>query len=313
MSAAPDPESLHPQGQRRAALGGNAICALSMICWSAGFPAAEILLDTWPPLALIAARLLGAVLMLLPVWLLLDGPRAVLRARWGRGLLIGGIAFGLGTWLLVIAQALTDAVTVAIIASACPVAAVIVEMIWEKRRLTLPFAGGVVATVLGGVVAVGGGGVQIGLGALAAVGSCFLFSWGSYLTVRDLATLSPVGRTTLTLAGGLLTMGSIAVVASLAGMNVAPSAPVDLHQIGLLAIYALAAMGLSQLLWIISVGRLGVAVASFHINLAPFYVMLILLALGGGWDWRAALGAVIVASGVVLAQSRPGVSRKKKV
>ncbi|WP_291837882.1 hypothetical protein [Limimaricola sp.] len=44
------------------------------------------------------------------------------------------------------------------------------------------------------------------------------------------------------------------------------------------------------------------AVAAFHINIAPFYVMMILLALGGVWNWPQAIGAAIVALGVVLAQ-----------
>ena len=302
LAQAPDPMLQPPLEVRRPALSGNALAVASILAWSAGFPAADILLDSWDPLALIAARLAGAVAMLLPVWLILDGPRAVMGARWGRGLFVGGIAFGFGAWLLVIAQSLTDAVTVAIIASACPVAAVIVEMIWEKRRLSAGFVAGLVATVVGGIVATGGGGVALGLGALVAVASCFLFSWGSFLTVRDFPTLSPIGRTTLTLAGGLLAMGTLVLGADLAGMSVLPETRIDRQQIGLLAIYALAGMALSQVMWIASVGRLGIAVASFHINVAPFYVMLYLLALGGGWDWQAALGAAIVAAGVVLAQ-----------
>jgi drug/metabolite transporter (DMT)-like permease len=62
------------------------------------------------------------------------------------------------------------------------------------------------------------------------------------------------------------------------------------------------AFALSQLLWVASAGRLGVAVAAFHVNVAPFYTMLILLALGGVWSWPQAIGAAIVAFGVVLAQ-----------
>ena len=61
-------------------------------------------------------------------------------------------------------------------------------------------------------------------------------------------------------------------------------------------------MGLSQLLWIASVGRLGIGLASFHINVAPFYVMVIMLVLGAAWSWPQAIGAAIVGAGVVLAQ-----------
>lgn len=34
----------------------------------------------------------------------------------------------------------------------------------------------------------------------------------------------------------------------------------------------------------------------------PFYVMLILVALGGDWSWLRAIGAAVVALGVLLAQ-----------
>ena len=44
-------------------------------------------------------------------------------------------------------------------------------------------------------------------------------------------------------------------------------------------------MAISQLLWIISVGRIGIGAASMHMNAVPFYVMLIVFALGGAWNW----------------------------
>ena len=77
---------------------------------------------------------------------------------------------------------------------------------------------------------------------------------------------------------------------------------ISIQQFGHLAIYAVAAMALSQILFIASVARLGVALTSFHINIAPFYVMLMLIALGGAWDWRAAAGAAIVGLGVLVSQ-----------
>ena len=67
-----------------------------------------------------------------------------------------------------------------------------------------------------------------------------------------------------------------------------------------------AGMALSQVMWIASVGHLGVAVAAFHINVAPFYVMLLMIALGGSWSWPQAIGAAIVAFGVLLSQERRG-------
>ena len=57
-----------------------------------------------------------------------------------------------------------------------------------------------------------------------------------------------------------------------------------------LAVFALGSLALSQILWIISVGRLGIGLASLHINAVPFYVMLILFALGADLELGAGAG-----------------------
>ena len=75
-------------------------------------------------------------------------------------------------------------------------------------------------------------------------------------------------------------------------------------EIILLLIYAWGALAISQLLWIKGVGQIGIAVASFHLNATPFYVMLILLMFGHDWNWVQAVGAFILAFGVIIAQSK---------
>jgi drug/metabolite transporter (DMT)-like permease len=63
-------------------------------------------------------------------------------------------------------------------------------------------------------------------------------------------------------------------------------------------------LSISQFLWIKAVGRLGIGIASFHLNGAPFFVMLILLILGGGWNWQQALGALVLVAGVMISQKK---------
>jgi drug/metabolite transporter (DMT)-like permease len=58
-------------------------------------------------------------------------------------------------------------------------------------------------------------------------------------------------------------------------------------------------------MWIHGVGQVGIGVASFHLNAAPFYVMMIMLLFGHDWSWQQAIGAGILALGVILAQSKP--------
>ena len=75
-------------------------------------------------------------------------------------------------------------------------------------------------------------------------------------------------------------------------------------------LYAVTGLALSQVLWILSVGQLGIGLASLHINAAPFYVMAILYALGGPWNATQALGAAIVGVGVLIAQIPPRPARR---
>lgn len=290
-------------------LAGNAMCIGSMIAWAAAFPIADKLLETWDPLSLITMRFALAVALLMLVWFARDGAARVLRANWLRGIWVGGIGFGLGAWLLLVAQKLTDPVTVAVIAASMPVAGAILEVLFDGRRLRGRFLLGLAASVTGGTVAVFGvtsGGESLWLGGLAGLGSVILFAWGSRAAVHSFPELSAVGRTTITLAGGLVMTGAILTVAYLLGLAAVPvEAFFDPRQMLYLVIFALGALALSQLLWIAAVGRLGIAIASLHLNVAPFYVMLILLALGAGWNWQQALGAGIVGLGVLVAQWQP--------
>ncbi len=308
MAMSPDPvrgNTLVAAERQNSAFSGNSLAIASMLTWAAGFPAAEVLLQSWPPVALLTARLALAIVFMVPIWVLIDGPSRVLRARWGHAMLVGGFGLGTGMFLIIVAQKLTDPVTVAIIASCAPLVATLLELASGTRRLKWNFALGVVVSIVGGLIATSAvAPAQLGLGAACAVLSTGLFCWASMATARDFPELSQMGRTTITFTGGLV-MATILLFGSYhMGMNVMPSKPVDLEQAGMLVIYALISMGLSQLLFVSSIGKLGVALASFHINIAPFYVMVIMVVLGEEWNWTRALGAAIVAVAVVLAQDR---------
>ncbi|XDA98524.1 DMT family transporter [Sulfitobacter sp. LCG007] len=295
-------------------LSGNALAVGSILLWSAGFPAADLLLTIWRPEWLIMMRLLLAVGAMLAAWFIIEGPARVLGAAWRRGLWIGFASFGLGTYLLLVAQWYTDPVTVALIASTTPISATVIEVLSRQRRMTRRFMQGLAASVIGGLVATGADvSADLGLGVLMALGSGILFAWGSNAAVRDFPDLSPLGRSTVTLAGACVFAVPLVTGFHLAGIAVVPAEPLTWHQVGLLSIYAVAALALSQVMFNASVGRIGVALTSFHINVAPFYVMLILLAMGGDWNWSKAAGAALVALGVLLSQLPARPSRTRPV
>ena len=76
-------------------------------------------------------------------------------------------------------------------------------------------------------------------------------------------------------------------------------------ELTLLIVMAVASIALAQLLWIWGAGGLGILFASLHMNIAPFYVMAIVVVfMGEQWNWSQAFGAALVGIAVLTAQAR---------
>ena len=282
----------------------NWVCMLSMLIWAMGLPAASLLLGTVPPLPLTAARMVMAAACLLPFWWFLEGGDALRKAPWRQGIRVGGSTIGLGAFLLVVGQGMTDAVTVAIISASMPVVGIAIEVILDGRKLSRGLVIGVGLSLVGGVMALDGGNQQLalGLGALLSFASVLVYTVGSRMTVTSFPDLTPLGRTTVTLTGAAVVTTVAACLAALAGAASPQWAELGWYEFGALAIFAIGGLAISQVLWIRSVGHLGIALSSLHINATPFYVMLILFALGGVWNWTQASAALVVGLGVLIAQ-----------
>ena len=200
--------------QTRAPLVANFICMLSMLVWAAGLPAADLLIGKVPPLQLTAARMAMAALVLLPLWLALEGWAPLKSARWGKGILIGGLSIGLGAFMLVIGQSMTGSVTVAIISASMPLIGIAIEVLLDGRKLTFALIFGLILALIGGVMALGSGAtsVNLGLGALFCFASVLTFTVGSRLTVTAFPDLTPMGRTTVTLTGAAILTSLAALI-----------------------------------------------------------------------------------------------------
>jgi drug/metabolite transporter (DMT)-like permease len=276
-----------------------------MLIWSLAFPAAELLLVNWDPMALTVTRFVISVLFLIPIWIMLEGWDTVRKAPWLRGILIGGPTFGLAPYLMLVSQDFTSAVTAAILASTLPIVSTLIEVITGERKLRSYFVIGLALSVVGAIVATGQvDAVSLGWGALAMIGSVTLFALGSYWSVRQFPEVTPMGHAALPLVGGLIMTILIYGGMVLLGMDVVPQHNISSTEWAWIVVYALAGMAISQLLWVAAIGHIGVALASFQINATPFYVMIYMLFLGAAWDWRAAIGAAIVIAGVIVAQKR---------
>lgn len=287
-----------------AAARGHGICILAMVLFALGFPAAGVLLESWDVVSLSAVRMVLSVALLVPIWIFMDGMAKVRNASWLRGLLIGGVGFGTGTISLLITQSLTDAVTAALVAAMMPVAAVFLEVLLDGRRLTVSFLVGVALVLVGGIVASGAALTEsrFGLGALIGITATFVFAWASRASVKNLPDMSNMGQATVTLVGAMVFTVLIYGVFAVQGWEGTQVGALDGYSVLMLLIYAFCGLAISQVFWILGVSKLGIGQASFHLNATPFYVMLVLVAMGGSWDWMQALGAAILAVGVVVAQ-----------
>ena len=234
----------------------------------------------------------------------MEGLTQVLNAPWFKGIKIGILGFGIGTNLLLFAQWFTDPVTVALLATLIPISAAILE-VWDgRRKLTIKFAGGLIASITGGIIAVSENiSIDLGWGFLMALASGFFYMWASDKSVTGLPAISSIARSTITFTGAaVFTTFSFAIFFILGFIEI-PSG-VTGTQFFSLIIYSVIAMAISHVFFILAVDKVGIAITSLHLNFTPFYVMIILFLLGGNWDLRAIIGASIVAFGVWLAQAK---------
>lgn len=281
---------------------------VAVAMFALSFPVADTLLEKWGALTLIAVRnVLGFVILLL-IYIYLEGRVQLRSLPWRNGIFIGAAGFGVGSTLLLVAQSHTSAVTASLAAAAMPVAGVGLEVVLDARRLTRYFVLGTALVLLGSLLAIGMNitDATFGFGAVIGVGSTIVFAWGSRATVKTLSNTTDLIKTVVTTAGMAAFSVCAYILFSFFSVLEAQLQIASLNTVewGLIVVYAAIALALSQLLWIKGVNRIGIGIASFHLNAAPFYVMLILLGLGHGWNWQQAFGAAVLAAGVVIAQKK---------
>ena len=285
----------------------NLACFAAMFMWAFAFPASEVLLQTWGVMALILVRTILAVSTLTVIWLWVDGFSKLRLAPWFHGLKIGGMGFGIGAILLLVGQKMSDPVTPAIAAAMMPIAGAAVEVVLDKRMLKLHLIVAIVLAFIGGIFA---GGVNLndvtfGIGALFCVIAIVLFAWATHATTNDLKLLSPIGQTAITLIGCLTVVLVAYIVSVIIGVKEYHIGLTGVTEITLLMVMAVASIALAQLLWIWGAGGLGILLASLHMNIAPFYVMaIVVIFMGDQWNWSQALGAALVGIAVLIAQSK---------
>lgn len=294
-----------PQTRQNSLLQANLICMASMLIWAAGLPAADMLIPLLIPEQLNALRMTLAGGFLVILWAALEGFGPLMRTNWLKGIAVGSL-IGLGAWFLIRGQALGGAVTAAVISSTLPVVGITLEVILDGRKITPALVIGLILSLIGGALTLDPGGAAAGgsmvWGAVLCFGSVVAFTIGSRLTVTAFPNETPVGRAAVTLFGAAVAALSVAAIQVATGADMPSFAAWGPKEIGAILLFSVGALGVSQIMWIMSVERLGIGLSALHINAAPFYVMLILFALGGVWSWPQALAAALVGLGVLIAQ-----------
>ena len=283
----------------------NLSCFIAMILWATGFVAAEELLDSWGTLAMLSARLIISAVFLIFWWSAMENLRIIVTAPWIRGIWIGALGWGAGGIFLLMGQKLSDPVTTAIVVAMMPIAAAIIEVLFSDRALTKRLSLGIFLAVVGGFLATGARlwDHSFGLGMVFCLGAIVAFAWATRMTTRTLETLSATGQATITLIGATFITLLIYFAAFILGFSETEIGVFDHDALFALFIFALPSCAIAQLFWIWGAGRLGVLLASFHMNAVPFYVMLIMAGLmSSEWQWTQAVGAFIVVVAVLISQ-----------
>ena len=286
-------------------LSANVQCFGAMLLWACGFVSLEFLLADWGALSLNAVRFAVSAGFLVIWWLLREGVHQAWRVSWWKGLFIGALGWGVGSIFLYLGQRLSDPVTTTIVVAMMPIAGAAIEMIFDGRRMSFQLLVGIFLAVMGGYFAAGAGfdDSTVGTGMALCVVAIVLFAWATRATTRELETLTRPGQAAVTLSGGALILMLLCLVALPFFPSETKVGTIDAARFWPFIIFILPSSGIAQLMWIYGAGRLGVMLASFHMNAVPFYVMVILLALSmGEWEWIRAAGVAVVILGVLISQ-----------
>ncbi len=285
-------------------LKSNLTCVFAALSFAMGFPALDILLNDWGVVSVVLVRNSIAFIFILLLWLLTEKFSNLINANWLMGFAIGALGFGLGSLLLVITQLLTSTFIAALAAALMPIAAITLEIIFDNRRVTLKFFVGLTLVIVGSMIILGITTVDMkfSVGLVIGLISVTFFAWGSRASVNHLPNMTTLARTTTTtlgMSGFCLVIYLIFVYFEFGQTNIPK---VKMVHIKLLIIYACVGLAISQMLWIQGVKKLGIGIASLHLNITPFYVMIILFLIGQEWIWDQAIGAMIVIIGISMTQ-----------
>ena len=225
---------------------------MAAILFAMGFPALDLLLVDWGFISIAFIRNAMGFILIFFILLIAEGYKGIIKAKWIRGVIIGALGFGTGSLLLVITQVLTSTIVAGLAAALMPLAAVSLEVFFDKRLLTRQFLIGAALVLFGSFIIIGEDllKIQFGLGLVVGLISVTTFAWGGRSAVKHLPEMSTLARTATTTLGMTLFCGSVQFIGLILDLSPTNIPTITLKHFGLLVIYSSCGLALSQILWI---------------------------------------------------------------
>lgn len=201
-----------------------------------------------------------------------------------KGLSVGGVGFGLGTILLLYGQEQLDPLTPAVAAAMIPVAGVLLEVFFDKKRTSRTFVFGLLCAVIGGLIAAefGLNEYEVNIGFIWCLTAVCLYARATRETNSCLSKLSSLKQTVKTPIGASMFVSITLIFAVINFLEQQQYGSFDTKTLIVLFAFSLLFVSISQPSWIAGARGLGIAVASFHLNAVPFYIMVVLVFMGDG-------------------------------
>ncbi|HET6223409.1 MAG TPA: EamA family transporter [Dongiaceae bacterium] len=292
-------------------LGANLGLLLTMFAWGSMIPAVNIMVQTWDPYFLTAARYIAAAPILLLLLALVEpgrrgGPSVASWRLW----LLGTVGIGIFSPLFILGIAHSNPVTAAVLAAAGPVITAIVAWLSFRVPMERGLVPAILFAVVGGLLAtydpnVVGAPFDLRGGEVLILLASACWAWYSLAAQRWLAGWSQLRITTMTMScGGVVAVIVFLLFGAFGVAPLPPTIPLSAQDLGLFTWMTLGPVIMGFFLWNYGVRKLGILVASLFLNLTPVAAILITAALGTYPTATQILDATLVVAGVLQSQLR---------
>lgn len=298
-------------------LVANLGLVLTLIAWGSTAPVIFELLKDWDPISLVAARFI-LTSVIFAVWLRIAEGSMLGRGAipWREVLILGGI-LAVFSILLTVAIRYSNPINIAVIGAASPVSASLIDRVLTGRNPPKAILAAIPIAVVGGLFAdvdidsmmAGGDVFHFQGGELIMLGCVFLWPLYSSLMQRWFDGMSQLRRTALSFTAATPMVALVAIVLLVTGWESLPAEIPDARGWGLFVWTSVATSILGTLMWNVSVGKIGVVIATMFLNLIPAVAIAISMMFGIEPRMEQLIGCALVIAAVAQAQIRLYFSR----